>query len=139
MRYFLFYLILVYSSPIILFSIILNTHWLHFISKEWFRWTNIHIIPEVGEKRTAVRELPRKGWEHSRKSRSLQVSIWSDLHQYSQHLRAREKKLHTFFYCLKDWLHKTIGLQINKTRCLNKIVLFFQEILKHFTHHRRVF
>lgn len=46
---------------------------------------------------------------------------------------------HAFSHFLEDWLCDIFSLQIHKIWCPNKIVLFFQDILKYFQNHRWVF
>lgn len=54
-------------------------------------------------------------------------------------LSLESQRKHTFSHFLKDWLRNFLSLQIHKIWCPNKIVLFFQEILKYFKNHRCVF
>lgn len=61
-------------------------------------------------------------------------------HWNRKQLSLESQRKHTFSpIFLEDWLRNIFSLQIHKIWCLNKIVLFFQEILKYFQNHRWVF
>lgn len=71
------------------------------------------------------------------------ITLWIPLvllfSKNRKQLSLESQRKHIFSHFLKIWLCNIFSLQIHKIWCPNKIVLFFQEMLKHFKNHRWAF